>query len=79
MDSSLVEIWQAAQGSRFNPTVGKDSQFLVAIFLVLLGLVGFGSFTLNRSFANIALFGIPSSLALAFGVVYMFCAVGVYV
>lgn len=49
MDSSLVEIWQAAQGSRFNPTVGKDSQFLVAIFLVLLGLVGFGSFTLSRS------------------------------
>lgn len=79
MDSTLVEVWQAAQGSPFFPAVGKDSQFLIAIVLLLTGLVGFGTFTLKRSFANIPILGVPSSLAIAFGVVYMFCAAGVYV
>jgi hypothetical protein len=38
MDSSLHEVWQAAAGSPFVPLVGKGSQFLVAFFLLLLGL-----------------------------------------
>ncbi|KAK0745798.1 hypothetical protein B0T18DRAFT_324880 [Schizothecium vesticola] len=33
----------------------------------------------ERSFANLAVIGVPAALALGFGVVYMFCAVGVYV
>jgi len=79
MDSSLHEVWQAAAGSPFVPTVGKDSQFLVAIVLLVLALGLGGAFTLNRSVANLPLLAVPASLALAFGVVYMFCAVGVYV
>ncbi|PKS12706.1 hypothetical protein jhhlp_000914, partial [Lomentospora prolificans] len=66
MDSSLVEVWQAAQGSPYFPAVGKDSQFLIAIILLLSGLVGFGTFSLKRSFANIPILGIPSSLAIAY-------------
>ncbi|KAK8061547.1 hypothetical protein PG994_007913 [Apiospora phragmitis] len=34
---------------------------------------------LDRSFINIPLLGVPASVALAVGTVYMFCAVGVYV
>ncbi|KAL3958468.1 hypothetical protein ACCO45_006630 [Purpureocillium lilacinum] len=79
MDSSLQEVWQAAAGSPFLPTVGKGSQFLVGFVLLANGLVGTGVFALNRSLANLTILGIPSSLAIAFGVVYMFCAVGVYV
>ncbi|KAH8194670.1 hypothetical protein TruAng_011166 [Truncatella angustata] len=33
----------------------------------------------DRSLINVPFIGIPASLALAFGTVYMFCAVGVYV
>ncbi|CAN8101289.1 unnamed protein product [Discula destructiva] len=79
MDSQLVEVWQTAAGSPFLPTVGKNSQFLVAFTLLLLGFVLFGVFALNRSIVKLPIFGIPSSLALAYGTVYMFCAVGVYV
>lgn len=79
MDSSLHEIWQTASGSPFLPTVGKGSQFLVAFVLLLLGLSLTGAFALNRSLVNLPIFGVPASLAIAFGTVYMFCAVGVYV
>ncbi|KAM5384469.1 hypothetical protein ACJZ2D_001505 [Fusarium nematophilum] len=79
MDSSLHEVWQAAAGSPFFPTVNKGSQFWVAFFLLLLGLSLTGVFALNRSLVNVPVLGIPASLAIAFGVVYMFCAVGVYV
>ncbi|PFH59738.1 hypothetical protein XA68_11948 [Ophiocordyceps unilateralis] len=79
MESSLPEVWQAAAGSPFLPVVGKGSQFLVGFVLLLLGLTTTGVFALNRSLVNVAVIGVPSSLALAFGVVYMFCAVGVYV
>ncbi|KAL2198917.1 DNA repair exonuclease-like protein [Corynascus similis CBS 632.67] len=74
MDSSLHEAWQAAAGSPFVPTVGKDSQFLVAFVLLLTGLSLGGAFTLNRSVLNLPLLAVPASLALAFGVVYMFCS-----
>jgi len=79
MDSSLHEVWQAAAGSPFLPTVGKGSQFLVGFILLLLGLLITGVFALNRSLVNVPLLGIPASLAIAYGTVYMFCAVGVYV
>ncbi|GAB1310039.1 checkpoint clamp complex protein Rad1 [Madurella fahalii] len=79
MDSSLHEVWQAASGSPFVPTVGKNSQFLVAFVLLLLGFALSGAFALNRSLVNLPVLAVPASLALAFGVVYMFCAVGVYV
>jgi hypothetical protein len=48
MDSSLHEVWQAAAGSPFVPTVGKDNQFLVAIVLLLLGFSLGGRFALSR-------------------------------
>ncbi|KGQ06151.1 DNA damage checkpoint control protein rad1 [Beauveria bassiana D1-5] len=79
MDSSLHEVWLAAAGSPFLPTVGKGSQFLVGFVLLLLGIIATGVFALNRSLVNVFAVGIPASLALAYGVVYMFCAVGVYV
>ncbi|KAG6041103.1 hypothetical protein E4U41_005973 [Claviceps citrina] len=79
MDSSLHEVWLAAQGSPFLPTVGKNSQFLVAFLLILIGVFITGVFALNRSLVNLTALGIPASLAFGFGTVYMFCAVGVYV
>ncbi|KAF9772606.1 hypothetical protein IL306_009669 [Fusarium sp. DS 682] len=79
MDSSLPEVWQAAAGSPFFPTVSKGSQFWVAFFLLFLGFSLTGVFALNRTIVNVPVLGIPASIAIAFGVVYMFCAVGVYV
>ncbi|KAI1774738.1 hypothetical protein F4818DRAFT_442224 [Hypoxylon cercidicola] len=79
MDSSLHEIWQTGAGSPFLPTVGKGSQFLVGFALLLFGLSLTGAFALNRSLVNLPIYGVPASLAIAFGTVYMFCAVGVYV
>ena len=52
MDSSLHEVWQAAAGSPFVPAVGKDSQFLVAFVLLVLGLGLGGAFTLSMPGAS---------------------------
>ncbi|CEJ85402.1 Putative DNA repair protein [[Torrubiella] hemipterigena] len=79
MDSSLHEVWQAASGNPFHPSISKDSQFYISFLLLLFGIAVTGVFALNRSFASVIALGIPASLAIAFGVVYMFCAVGVYV
>ncbi|KAH0444196.1 hypothetical protein CcaCcLH18_00421 [Colletotrichum camelliae] len=79
MDSSLPQIWQAAASTPFHPAVAKDSQFFIAFLLLLAGISITGVFALNRSFANIPALGVPASAAIAFGTVYMFCAVGVYV
>ncbi|KAI1819791.1 hypothetical protein F4861DRAFT_543595 [Xylaria intraflava] len=79
MDSSLHEIWHTASGSPFQPTIGKENQFLVGFVLLLLGLSLTGAFAFNRSLVNLPVFGVPAGLAIAFGTVYMFCAVGVYV
>ncbi|CAG7561281.1 hypothetical protein NW752_003511 [Fusarium irregulare] len=79
MDSSLHEVWQAAAGSPFFPTVNKDTQFTLAFALLFVGFFLAGVFALNRTFINVPLLGVPASLAIAFGVVYMFCGVGVYV
>ncbi|KAG7129844.1 hypothetical protein HYQ45_011154 [Verticillium longisporum] len=64
---------------RLPPAIGKNSQFYVAFALLLTGLSLTGAFALNRSFINIPALGVPASAAIAFGTVYMFCAVGVYV
>jgi len=78
MDSSaLLDVW--ATGRPFLPALGKDTQFFVAFTLLLLGILLTGAFALNRSIVGLPVLGLPASLALAFGVVYMFCAVGVYV
>ncbi|KAH6991041.1 hypothetical protein EDB80DRAFT_89814 [Ilyonectria destructans] len=79
MDSSLHEVWQAAAGSPFYPAINKGSQFWISFLLLVLGIFLTGAFALNRSLINVPVLGIPASLAIAFGVVYMFCAVGVYV
>ncbi|KAK2014951.1 hypothetical protein LZ32DRAFT_527623 [Colletotrichum eremochloae] len=79
MDSKLLEVWQAAASTPFNPAVGKDTQFLVAFLLLLIGVGTTVVFALNRSIVNVLLLGIPASATIAFGTVYMFCAVGVYV
>lgn len=49
MDSSLHEVWQAAAGSPFLPTVGKNSQFLVGFVLTLVGVLITGVFALSLS------------------------------
>ena len=36
---SLSEVWEAASSNPFNPTISKDSQFLVGSSLLILGLV----------------------------------------
>ncbi|KAK3355669.1 Rad1-domain-containing protein [Neurospora tetraspora] len=66
MDSPLLEVWHAASGSPFLPTVGKGSQFFVAFLLLLIGFTLTGAFTLNRSIVNLPLLGIPASLAFAY-------------
>ena len=52
MDPQLSEIWAAAPGTPFLPTVGKGSQFLVGFTLLLVGLALSGGFALSKpSFA----------------------------
>jgi hypothetical protein len=48
MDSSLHEVWQAASGRPFLPTIGKDSQFFVGFILLLLGILLTGVFALSK-------------------------------
>ncbi|RFU78701.1 dna repair [Trichoderma arundinaceum] len=79
MDSSLHQVWQAAAGSPFLPVVAKESQFTIASVLLSLGLALTGIFALNRSLVNVIALGVPASLAIAGGTIYMFCAVGVYI
>ncbi|KAK1470569.1 repair protein Rad1/Rec1/Rad17 [Colletotrichum cuscutae] len=67
MDSSLLEVWQAAASTPFQPAVAKDSQFFIAFLLLLIGVGITGFFALNRSFINITALGVPASAAIAFG------------
>ncbi|KAI0144554.1 hypothetical protein GGR57DRAFT_507424 [Xylariaceae sp. FL1272] len=75
--SALLELWDKA--TPFEPAVAKENQFIVAFLLLVIGAALTGAFAFNRTFVNIFLIGIPASTAIAFGTVYMFCAVGVYV
>ncbi|KAF2112043.1 hypothetical protein BDV96DRAFT_649406 [Lophiotrema nucula] len=79
MSSPLLDVWEAAAASPYQPTVGKGSQFTVGFLLLLVAFLLAGVFSLNRSFINVSVIGIPASLAFGFGAVYMICAVGVYV
>ncbi|KAK1247219.1 hypothetical protein MKX07_002128 [Trichoderma sp. CBMAI-0711] len=72
MDSSLHQVWQAAAGSPFVPVIAKESQFTVAFLLLSLGIAITGVFALNRSLVSVVALGVPASLAIAFGTVYMF-------
>jgi cell cycle checkpoint protein len=54
MDSSLHEVWQAAAGSPFLPTIGKESQFTVGFLLLLIGVALTGYFALSRFLIRIA-------------------------
>lgn len=76
---SLREVWEAAAGSPFTPTVSKDYQLTLGFTLLLTAVVLTVLFGLNRSFLSLPLYGIPASLAFAFGAVYTICGVGVYV
>lgn len=76
---SLREVWEAAASSPFEPTIGKDSQLFVGLFLIFSGLILTVLFGLNRSLVSVPVFGIPASIAFGFGAVYMICGVGVYV
>lgn len=76
---SLHEVWEAAAGSPFSPTVSKDYQLTIGFTLLITGVFLTILFGLNRSFISLPLYGIPASLAFAFGAVYTICGVGVYV
>lgn len=76
---SLKEVWDAAAASPFEPAIGKESQLLVGLFLISIGLVLTVAFGLNRSLVSVSVFGIPASIAFGFGAVYTICGVGVYV
>ncbi|KAF1353798.1 hypothetical protein BDV97DRAFT_347455 [Delphinella strobiligena] len=75
----LHDLWDAAAGQPYEPTIGKDTQFTVGFSLLFAALILSGYFSLNPSMKNVPLVGIPASLAAGFGAVYMICAVGVYV
>ncbi|KAK1704254.1 hypothetical protein BDP67DRAFT_533792 [Colletotrichum lupini] len=70
MDSSLLEVWQAAASTPFQPAVAKDSQFFIAFLLLLIGVGITGFFALSKlcsstfvrnSSPNIAMQTVPSS------------------
>ncbi|KAA8894163.1 hypothetical protein FN846DRAFT_975540 [Sphaerosporella brunnea] len=63
----------------FELLVAKSQQFPVAFLLMALGFSLTGLFSLNKSAASAPLLAIPASLSLAFGAVFLICAVGVYV
>lgn len=48
MDSSLLEVWQAAASTPFQPAVAKDSQFFIAFLLLLIGVAITGFFALSK-------------------------------
>ncbi|KAF2006673.1 hypothetical protein P154DRAFT_615381 [Amniculicola lignicola CBS 123094] len=79
MSTPLLDVWEAASASPYNPTIGKGSQFTVGAILLLTALLLGGVFSLNLKLVNVPLLGVPASLAFGFGAVYMICAVGVYV
>jgi hypothetical protein len=76
MDSSLHEVWQAAAGSPFLPTVGKGSQFFVAFVLLMLGLSITGVFALSESTGSSIEKYLPANICLDRSLVNVF-ALGV--
>ena len=43
MSTPLLDVWEAAASSPYQPSVSKDSQFTVGAFLLLIGMWGRGS------------------------------------
>ncbi|KAF2139815.1 uncharacterized protein K452DRAFT_299806 [Aplosporella prunicola CBS 121167] len=77
--SPLLDVWEAASGNPYYPTVAKNAQFTVGFSLLFIAFILSGIFGLNRSLITLPTLGVPASLAFGFGAVYMICAVGVYV
>ncbi|KAK1066081.1 hypothetical protein LTR12_008080 [Friedmanniomyces endolithicus] len=75
----LHDIWEASSSQPFLPSISKGLQFPIAFTLLFIAVLLTGLFGLNNTLKNLPLYGIPASLAFAFGAVYMICAVGVYV
>ncbi|KAF2222498.1 hypothetical protein BDZ85DRAFT_263761 [Elsinoe ampelina] len=75
----LLDVWNTAINSPYEPAIGKGSHFLVGFSLLSFAIILAGYFSLNPSLTNVPVVGIPASLAFGFGAVYMICAVGVYV
>ncbi|KAF2664180.1 DNA repair protein Rad1 [Microthyrium microscopicum] len=92
---NLLQLWEAAKSSPFQPLVAKDLQFFVAFTLLIAAVLLTGVFGLSkstpfhskcnannntdRSILTLPALGVPASLAFGFGSVFMICAVGVYV
>ncbi|KAF2839460.1 hypothetical protein M501DRAFT_933772 [Patellaria atrata CBS 101060] len=71
----LLDVWEAASGNSYHPTVSKQSQGTTFQYRWSMDLI----WCLDRSLVNLPLLGVPASLAFGFGAVYTICAVGVYV
>jgi len=52
MESPLQEVWEAAAGNPFVPTIGKDIQFYVGISLLTIGALLAGFFGLSGYFLS---------------------------
>ncbi|KAF8241811.1 hypothetical protein K440DRAFT_621628 [Wilcoxina mikolae CBS 423.85] len=63
----------------FTPLVSKSQQFPAAFVLMVIGFSLTGLFSLNKSVSVAVLLALSASLSLAFGAVFLICAVGVYV
>ncbi|PSK51767.1 hypothetical protein B9Z65_3034 [Elsinoe australis] len=75
----LLDVWNTAINSPYEPTIPKSSQFVVGFSLLSFAIILAGYFSLNPTLTNIPAVGVPASLAFGFGAVYMICACGVYV
>ncbi|KAJ4358265.1 checkpoint clamp complex protein Rad1 [Didymosphaeria variabile] len=63
MSIPLLDVWEAAASSPYNPSISKDSQFIVGATLLLIALLLAGVFGLNLKAINVPLLGVPASLA----------------
>ncbi|KAL1612804.1 checkpoint clamp complex protein Rad1 [Paraconiothyrium brasiliense] len=63
MSTPLLDVWEAAASSPYNPSISKDSQFTIGAFLLLIALLLVGVFSLNLKAINVPLLGVPASLA----------------
>ncbi|CAI6339743.1 unnamed protein product [Periconia digitata] len=66
MSTPLLDVWEAASASPFQPIVSKDNEFTLGFTLLLFSLFIGGVFSLNRSFINLPLLGVPASIAFGY-------------
>ncbi|KAK9473360.1 uncharacterized protein V1510DRAFT_414845 [Dipodascopsis tothii] len=79
---SLVKAW--TQGDAFRPLIAPDYHLVAALVFLLsaFGLTILFSFTDRKGaagFARQTALAVPAAAAFGFGLVYLLCAVGVYV